>query len=114
MHLLEGLVPAGPCFGSRPGERLPLLNNEIDRFVQLTLLNDGFGYPDPLDPVFEVTICDLTRSFHGCWSEFLLLMRRGVVFLCLLCSRTRRIDGLAALVFDIDAALQGLRTFLQF
>ena len=48
MHLLKGLVPAGPCFGSRPDEQLPLLNNEIDRTVQLTLLNDGFGNPDPL------------------------------------------------------------------
>ena len=48
MHLLECLVPAGPCFGSRPDEQLPLLNNEIDCSVQLTLLNDGFGNPDPL------------------------------------------------------------------
>ena len=48
MHLLEGLVPAGRCFGSRPDEQLPLLNNEIDRSVLLTLLKDGFGNPDPL------------------------------------------------------------------
>ena len=48
MHLLEGLVPAGPCFGRRPNEQLTLLNNEIDHFVQLTLLNDGFGNSDPL------------------------------------------------------------------
>jgi hypothetical protein len=48
MHLLEGLVPAGSCFGSRPNEQLSLFNNEIDCSVQLTLLNDGFGNPDPL------------------------------------------------------------------
>ena len=48
MHLFEGLVPTGPGFGSRPDEQLSLLNNEIDRSVQLTLLNDGFGNPDPL------------------------------------------------------------------
>jgi hypothetical protein len=47
MHLFEGLVPTGPGFGSRPDEQLSLLNNEIDRSVQLTLLNDGFGNPDP-------------------------------------------------------------------
>jgi hypothetical protein len=48
MHLFEGQVPAGPGFGSRPDEQLSLLNNEIDLSVQLTLLNDGFGNPDPL------------------------------------------------------------------
>jgi hypothetical protein len=48
MHLLEGLVPVGPYFGSRSNEQLSLLNDEIDRSVQLTLLNDGFGNPDPL------------------------------------------------------------------
>ena len=48
MHLFEGLVPTGPGFGSRPDEQLSLLNNEIDRSVQLTLLNDGFGNSDPL------------------------------------------------------------------
>jgi len=48
MHLFEGLVPTGPGFGSRPNEQLSLLNNEIDRSVQLTLLNDGFGNPNPL------------------------------------------------------------------
>ncbi len=48
MHLFEGLVPTGSGFGSRPDEQLALLNNEIDLSVQLTLLNDGFGNPDPL------------------------------------------------------------------
>ena len=35
MHLLEGLVPAGPCFGSRPNNQLSPLYDEIDRSVQL-------------------------------------------------------------------------------
>jgi hypothetical protein len=48
MHLFEGLVPTGPGFGSRPDEQLSLLNNEVNRSVQLTLLDDGFGNPDPL------------------------------------------------------------------
>ena len=48
MHLFEGLVPAGTGFGRRPDEQLSLLNDEIDRSVQLTLLNDGLGNPDPL------------------------------------------------------------------
>jgi hypothetical protein len=48
MHLFEGLVPTGPGFGSRPDEQLSLLNNEVDRSVQLTLLNDGFGNPNTL------------------------------------------------------------------
>lgn len=48
MHLLKGLVPAGPCFGRRPNEQLSLLNNEFDRSMQLTLLNDGFWNSDPL------------------------------------------------------------------
>ena len=48
MHLFEGLVPTGPGFGRRPDEQLSLLNNEVNRSVQLTLLDDGFGYPDPL------------------------------------------------------------------
>jgi hypothetical protein len=48
MHLFEGLVPASPGFGRRTDEQLSLLNNEIDFSVQLTLLNDGLGNPDPL------------------------------------------------------------------
>jgi hypothetical protein len=48
MHLFEGLVPAGPGFGRRPDKQLSLLNNEVNRSVQLTLLDDGFGNPDPL------------------------------------------------------------------
>jgi hypothetical protein len=47
VHLLEGLVPPNPCFGSRPNDQLSLLNNEIDCSVQLALLNDGFGNPNP-------------------------------------------------------------------
>jgi hypothetical protein len=69
MHLLEGLVPAGPCFGSRPNEQLPLLNDEIDRSVQLTLLNDGFGNPDPFGVSDSNDVC-----FH---LFFLALMMYG-------------------------------------
>jgi hypothetical protein len=47
MHLLEGLVPAGPCFNSRPNNQLSLLYDEIDRSVQLTLLYHRLGNSNP-------------------------------------------------------------------
>ena len=64
MHLLEGLVPAGSCLSSRPNEQLSLLNNEIDRSVQLTLLNDGFRNSDSFR---------IPDSYDVCLHLFLLL-----------------------------------------
>jgi hypothetical protein len=75
MHLFEGLVPAGPGFGRRPDEQLSLLNNEVNRSVQLTLLNDGFGNPDPLGVSDSYDV-----RFHF---STLALMVSNVITLCL-------------------------------
>ena len=47
VHLLEGLVPAGPRFDGWPNNQLSGLHDKIDRSVQLTLLYQRFGNSDP-------------------------------------------------------------------
>ena len=49
-----------------------------------------------------------------CSSQLLLPLREGFILLRGLCPISGSIVGLAALVFDVDAALQGFRPFLQF
>jgi hypothetical protein len=76
MHLFEGLVPTGPGFGSRPDKQLSLLNNEVNRSVQLTLLDDEFGNPDPFggSDSYEV-------RFH--FFTLALMVSESVITLCL-------------------------------
>jgi hypothetical protein len=95
MHLFEGLVPTGPGFCSRPDKQLSLLNNEVNRSVQLTLLDDEFWNPDPFggsDSYDDV-------RFH--FFTLALMVSESVITLCLYELSTQEYLALSTSVMQV-------------